>query len=60
MTPKKKIPIQLANPEAKEIWEAVLRANAEVADWPSWKRGQPIVADESAPRSTEPTDPRDD
>ena len=40
MSTNKKVPIQLTNPEAKEIWEAVLQAKEEVAKWPAWKRGQ--------------------
>lgn len=55
----KKISAKFTNPEAKFIWEAVLRAKAEVDTWPAWKRGGQVPeASPSTPPGPGPSDPQ--
>lgn len=35
-----KLKLSLDDPHSRAVWQAVQRANAEVAAWPAWKRGE--------------------
>lgn len=35
-----KLQLKLDDHHTREVWQAVLRAKAEVAAWPAWKRGE--------------------
>lgn len=41
----KKLTLDLADSHTRAVWEAILRAKAEVASWPAWKRGE-VIKDE--------------
>jgi hypothetical protein len=49
-----KIKIRIDDPKTREIWNAALRAKAEVESWPAWKRG------EDTPPPPSPPQPRED
>jgi len=34
-----KLKLKLDDPHTRRVWQAALRAKAEVAAWPDWKRG---------------------
>lgn len=35
-----KIKIRIDDPQTRAVWEAALKAKAEVEGWPAWKRGE--------------------
>jgi len=35
-----KIKIRIDDQKTRDIWNAALRAKAEVESWPAWKRGE--------------------
>lgn len=35
-----KLKLKLDDQHTREVWQAVQRAKAEVANWPAWKRGE--------------------
>ena len=49
MTKPMKIKINLDDNETMAIWEAALKAKAEVDSWPAWKRGERQKERPSAP-----------
>ena len=35
-----KVKLKLDDQKTRAVWETALRAKAEVASWPAWKRGE--------------------
>lgn len=51
-----KLRLKLDDPHTREVWQAVLRARAEVAAWPAWKRGESSASTiQGSPEVTEVT-----
>lgn len=52
-----KLKIVIDDPETRAVWETVQRANAEVAAWPAWKRGEQADTTATADAATAPGRP---